>query len=87
MKRVGLISKGPLLRQHCSIVDDSGCTIGHITSGCPSPTLGCNVAMGYLPAEHSVIGNKVNVVVRNKAISAIVSKMPFVPCSYYRKRL
>ena len=82
-KRVGLISHGPLLRQNCRVTDDDGSQIGYITSGCPSPTLGCNIAMAYVPNE---IENNVNVLVRNKAVTAVLSKMPFVPYKYHRKK-
>ena len=58
-------------------------TIGEVTSGCPSPTLKKNVAMGYVEAAFFKPGTKVKFVVRNKMIDGTVSKMPFVPSNYY----
>lgn len=84
-KRVGLISQGPVLRQQCKITDDKGSFIGHITSGCPSPTLGSNIAMAYVPKEVGYVGSEVNVAVRNKIVVARVCTIPFIPCTYYHK--
>ena len=58
--------------------------IGEVTSGCPSPSLGINVAMGYVPASKSKNGTKVSLKVRNRTVEAVVTKMPFVPSNYYR---
>lgn len=81
-KRVGINSQGPVLRQHCKIIDDSGSPIGHITSGCPSPTLGTNIAMAYVPKD---VCTEVDVAIRNRVIRARVSKIPFVPYAYYHE--
>uniref|UniRef100_A0A2K6TQB9 Aminomethyltransferase, mitochondrial n=1 Tax=Saimiri boliviensis boliviensis TaxID=39432 RepID=A0A2K6TQB9_SAIBB len=56
---------------------------GTVTSGCPSPSLKKNVAMGYVPFEYSRPGTKLMVEVRRKQQMAVVSKMPFVPTNYY----
>ena len=85
MRRVGLTSHGPVLRQNCKITDSRGSVIGQVTSGCPSPTLNCNVAMAYVPKETDVVGNEVDVIVRNKPVKAKIIQMPFVPCTYHKK--
>ncbi|KAL2103871.1 hypothetical protein ACEWY4_000739 [Coilia grayii] len=82
-KRVGLISTGPPVRQHTPILAPDGRLIGEITSGCPSPCLKKNIAMGYVEAGFSKVGTAVQVEVRKKAVPAVVSKMPFVPTGYY----
>ncbi|XP_062397076.1 aminomethyltransferase, mitochondrial [Sardina pilchardus] len=82
-KRVGLVSTGPPVRQHTPILAPDGRVIGEITSGCPSPCLKKNVAMGYVEAGFSKVGTAVQVEVRKKAVPAVVSKMPFVPSKYY----
>ncbi|XP_031422628.1 aminomethyltransferase, mitochondrial [Clupea harengus] len=82
-KRVGLVSTGPPVRQHTPILAPDGRIIGEITSGCPSPCLKNNVAMGYVEAGFSKVGTAVQVEVRKKAVPAVVSKMPFVPAKYY----
>ncbi|NXE30942.1 GCST protein, partial [Ardeotis kori] len=56
---------------------------GTVTSGCPSPSLGKNIAMGYVAAAHSRAGTALTVEVRKKQQPALVTKMPFVPTQYY----
>ena len=51
--------------------------VGICTSGGPSPTLGKNIGLGYLPLAMAPIGTKVRVDCRGKAISAVVVKTPF----------
>ncbi|XP_016330602.1 aminomethyltransferase, mitochondrial-like [Sinocyclocheilus anshuiensis] len=82
-KRVGLISTGPPVRQHTPILSSDGRVIGEVTSGCPSPCLKQNVAMGYVEAAFSKVGTSMQVEVRKKEVPAVVSKMPFVPTKYY----
>ena len=67
-----------------AIFDESGeKQIGSLTSGCPSPWLKQNIAMGYVETAFSKAGTKVQFEVRKKKIDAVVSKMPFVPAKYY----
>ncbi|XP_058844308.1 aminomethyltransferase, mitochondrial-like isoform X3 [Acipenser ruthenus] len=82
-KRVGLVSTGPPVRQHTPILSPEGRVIGEVTSGCPSPCLKQNVAMGYVEAEFSKLGTPIKVEVRKKVVDAVVSKMPFFPTRYY----
>ncbi|NXH44454.1 GCST protein, partial [Dicaeum eximium] len=56
---------------------------GTVTSGCPSPCLGKNIAMGYVEAAHSRAGTELTVQVRKKQHPAVITKMPFVPTQYY----
>ncbi|NWZ71567.1 GCST protein, partial [Acrocephalus arundinaceus] len=56
---------------------------GTVTSGCPSPCLGKNIAMGYVEAAHSRAGTQLTVEVRKKQHPAVITKMPFVPTQYY----
>ncbi|XP_060691224.1 aminomethyltransferase, mitochondrial isoform X1 [Hemiscyllium ocellatum] len=82
-KRVGLMSAGPPVRQHTPILNLDGKVIGEVTSGCPSPCLKQNIAMGYVDTEYSKPGTQIKVEVRKKIVDATVSKMPFVPSKYY----
>ncbi|KAJ8257534.1 hypothetical protein GJAV_G00186620 [Gymnothorax javanicus] len=82
-KRVGLVSTGPPVRQHTPILNPEGLKIGEVTSGCPSPCLKQNIAMGYVEAAFSKMGTPLLVEVRKKKVNAVVSKMPFVPTNYY----
>ena len=83
-RRVGIIfSQGPPARQGASVLNSSMANIGSVTSGCPSPTLGKNIAMAYVNRSCSKNGTKVNVQVRKKVFSAEIVKMPFVSTNYY----
>eukprot|EP00397_Hematodinium_sp_SG-2012_P055620 GEMP01068018.1.p1 GENE.GEMP01068018.1~~GEMP01068018.1.p1 ORF type:complete len:189 (+),score=49.13 GEMP01068018.1:62-628(+) len=83
--RIGLkaLSKGPVAREGAEILHD-GQVIGTVTSGSQSPTLRENIAMGYVNKPHTKLGTQVELVVRNKKIPAVVTKMPFVPTKYYQ---
>uniref|UniRef100_A0A8C9GKV7 Aminomethyltransferase n=1 Tax=Piliocolobus tephrosceles TaxID=591936 RepID=A0A8C9GKV7_9PRIM len=82
-RRVGLMCEGAPMRAHSPILNMEGTKIGAVTSGCPSPSLKKNVAMGYVPCEYSRPGTMLLVEVRRKQQIAVVSKMPFVPTNYY----
>ena len=57
---------------------------GTVTSGIPSPTLGANIAMGYVRNGHHKKGTELEVEVRKTRRRAVVHAMPFVPTKYYR---
>ncbi|MBN3295090.1 GCST protein, partial [Amia calva] len=82
-RRVGLLSTGPPVRQHTPILSPDGQVIGEVTSGCPSPCLKQNIAMGYVEAAFSKVGTAVRVEVRKRPVDAVVSRMPFVSTHYY----
>ena len=89
-KRVGLKSRGPPARSGATVYAMTDASdediVGYVTSGCPSPSLGCNVAMGYVRSELAKSGTKVLLAVRDKRVEATVCAMPFVPSKYYFKR-
>jgi aminomethyltransferase len=64
-------------RQHYAITAD-GRTIGEVTSGTSSPTLGKGVGMGYVESAFATPGTVINIVIREKEIPATVTKPPFV---------
>ncbi|XP_051060313.1 aminomethyltransferase, mitochondrial isoform X2 [Phodopus roborovskii] len=82
-RRVGLVCEGAPMRAHSPVLSTEGAVIGTVTSGCPSPSLKKNVAMGYVPFKYSRPGTQLLVEVRRKQQMAVVSKMPFVPTNYY----
>ncbi|KAJ6259518.1 Aminomethyltransferase [Drechslerella dactyloides] len=85
MRRVGLAVTGAPAREGTVIVDATGeKKIGYITSGCPSPTLGTNIAMGYVEDAYKKSGTELGVQVRGKVRKAVVTKMPFVPSKYHK---
>jgi len=64
--------------------DESGSKIiGQLTSGCPSPFIKKNIAMGYVKTEFSKNGTRVKLEVRQKMVDAVITKMPFVPAKYF----
>jgi aminomethyltransferase len=83
-RRVGFIVDGSPAREGADIVNDQGDKIGIITSGCPSPTLGKNIAMGYIKDGSHKTGTEVQVLVRGKKRKAVVTKMPFVQTKYWK---
>lgn len=83
-RRVGMKLTRPPARHGVEVIAD-GSKIGEITSGCPSPTLGVNVAMGYVKDEFKKPGTKVDLKIRDKLYGAEITKMPFVPSNYYQK--
>ena len=83
-RRVGLIVEGAPAREGAEIVNDKGEKIGNVTSGCPSPTLKKNVAMGYIKDGMHKAGTEVEVLIRGKRRKAVVTKMPFVPSKYWK---
>jgi len=84
VRRVGLVSDGPPLRPRAAVVGEGGQALGTVTSGCPSPSLGRNIAMAYVPLSHAKPGTQVQVQVRGRAVPATVTRMPFVPANYYQ---
>jgi aminomethyltransferase len=81
--RVGIVSQGSVARENVSIVVD-GKEVGRTTSGCPSPSTGKNVAMGYIDRAFSKNNQKVMLNVRNKMIEGTIVSTPFHPTSYYK---
>lgn len=84
-RRVGIrLEKGPAARHGVQIFSGDK-QIGEVTSGCPSPSLGGNVAMGYIANDYKAIGTQVDLKIRDKLYKAVVAKMPFTPAHYYSK--
>ena len=84
-RRVGLTIEGAPAREGAEIVDaQTSEKIGVITSGCPSPTLGKNIAMGYVKDGLHKAGTEVQVLVRGRPRKAVITKMPFVPAKYWK---
>lgn len=83
--RVGILPEGRApAREGTEIQSASGEKIGVVTSGGFGPTKNAPVAMGYVDFTHSKTGTPVNLMVRGKALPAVVADMPFVPHTYYR---
>lgn len=73
MRERGIPRSGYLLE------NESGATIGRVTSGTSSPTLGYGIAMGYIQREQAKLGNEVFVRIRKNAVPAEVVRPGFLP--------
>jgi aminomethyltransferase len=73
---VQMVEKG-IPRQGYEIQDHMGATIGKVTSGTQSPSLGKAIAMAYVNAPYTAIDTQVYIKVRDKLLTAKVVKMPF----------
>lgn len=89
LRRVGLIVEGVPAREGAEIINpaspSSAEVVGRVTSGCPSPTLGKNIAMGYIKTPLHKAGTLIEVLVRGKRRKAEVVKMPFVKSQYWKE--
>ncbi len=64
-------------RHDYEIVDSSGNTIGIVTSGTMSPSLGIGIGLGYVTNENSAIGSTIFIRIRKNDVPAKVVKLPF----------
>ncbi len=71
-----MVERG-IARDAYRCLDDQGAPVGVITSGSPSPTLGKNIALAYVPPSMSAIGTKVYVEIRAQKCKAQVVATPF----------
>ena len=76
-KLVGLTLEGRNIARHDYPVMQGGESVGIITSGTLSPTLGYPVALGYVPPALAKLGQTVTVAIRSKTFPATVVKRPF----------
>ena len=64
-------------RQGYTIVSDEGETIGEVTSGTMSPSLGKGLGLGYVKTEFAKAGTSINIQIRKNTVAATVVKLPF----------
>lgn len=72
-----MIDKG-IPRHDYVIKDESGNTIGKVTSGTMSPMLGIGIGLGYVTTEYATPGKEIFIDIRGKAIKAQVNKLPLI---------
>ena len=70
--------KGAPPRHGYEVQLPDGTPLGELCSGVLSPSLGKGIGMAYVPAALGKVGTEVNVMVRNKAVPAIIVKKPFL---------
>jgi aminomethyltransferase len=71
-----MVEKG-IPRQGYEIKDFSGMTIGHVTSGTQSPSLGKGIGIGYVRNVFSRLDAKIYIKIRDRLLQAKVVKFPF----------
>lgn len=71
-----MIEKG-IARHDYEIKDFDGETIGRVTSGTQSPSLGKAIGMGYVDVKYAAIDTEIFIKVRQTLLKAKVVKMPF----------
>ncbi len=81
-KLVGLEMTGRGIARDGYEVALDGTVAGKVTSGGPSPTLGKNIALCYLPIAEAHPDREVAVIIRGQTVNAITVKTPF----YKRKQ-
>jgi aminomethyltransferase len=71
-----MVERG-IARDGYRCLDEAGNEIGVVTSGSPSPTLGKNIALAYLPPSMTGLGTAVFVEIRSQKCKAVVVATPF----------
>lgn len=71
-----MIERG-IARDEYKVFDAAGEEVGVITSGSPSPTLGKNIALAYVPPALAALGTNLFVEVRTQRVKARVVATPF----------
>lgn len=67
-----------IARHDHMIKDFEGNSIGRVTSGTQSPSLGKAIGMGYVDQKFASIDSEIYIAIRNTLLKAKVVKMPFV---------
>lgn len=73
---IEMVDRGIARDGYCCC-DDAGAEIGVVTSGSPSPTLGKNIALAYVPPAFAALGTSVHVQIRAQKCKAVVVATPF----------
>ena len=71
-----MVDRGIARDEYCCC-NESGEPIGVITSGSPSPTLGKNIALAYVPPAMTALGTPIYVQIRAQKCKAHVVATPF----------
>jgi aminomethyltransferase len=73
---IEMIDRGIARDEYCCC-NEAGEAVGVVTSGSPSPTLGKNIALAYVPPSLSAVGTNLYVEIRGQKCKAVVVATPF----------
>src|SRR5882757_9253137 len=73
---IAMVDRGIARDEYCCC-NEAGDAIGVVTSGSPSPTLGKNIALAYVPLSFSAVGTILYVEIRGQKCKAQVVATPF----------
>ena len=76
-KLVGFEMRGRGIARDGYEVRINGAPAGWVTSGGPSPTLGKNIGLCYLPREAAEPGGPIQIVIRDQPVDAVTVATPF----------
>lgn len=76
-KLVGFRMEGRGVARHDYPILVGDAVVGKVTSGAPGVTVGGNIGMGYVPAEHASPGASLTIDCRGKLVAATIVKGPF----------
>lgn len=71
-----MVERG-IARDGYRCLNENGEAIGVVTSGSPSPTLGKNIALAYVPPAYSALGTIIGIEIRTQKCKAKVVATPF----------
>ncbi len=79
-KLVGFeVTDRAIARDHWEVIDEGDAKVGHVSSGSPSPTLGKNIGLAYVPTALAEVGTTLRLrdPERGRVAAAVVVKTPF----------
>jgi aminomethyltransferase len=71
-----LVERGGVPRSHYDVQVD-GESVGFVTSGTASPTLGENIGLAVIEKSHAGVGKPLDIIIRGKPVRAEQVKLPF----------
>ena len=71
-----LVERGGVPRSHYDVMVD-GKSVGFVTSGTSSPTLGENIGMAIIDKEYAGVGKPLEIAIRNRNVKAEQIRLPF----------
>ena len=74
---IRLLERGVPRPHYPVYVEDQ--VVGELTSGTFSPSLKMGIGLCYLSTEHTTVGSRVSIGIRNQKVPAEIVKPPFVP--------